>query len=110
MSTGAGRTRRSATSPSTAPDAATLLRWVVESLPPRRPVTAASTAPMPTRRAPTQRAERRSVWFPAKSTAQTSAADGEAVELSYDAVDWKPAEGGAERGALRGLRSSVDPY
>jgi P-type conjugative transfer protein TrbJ len=83
-------------SPGTAPDAATLLRWVVESVPPRLPVasTLTSTAPMPTRRMATRRAGRRSAWVPAKASAPTSAVDSETVELSYETVDWKPAEGG----------------
>ena len=81
-------------SPGVAPDATTLLRWVQASVPPRLPVTATSTAPMPTMRAPTRRAGRHSVWVRAKASPRTSAADSEAVELSYETIDWKPAEGG----------------
>jgi predicted RNA methylase len=87
-------------SPGIAPDAATLLRWVVESVPPRLPVAAASTAPMPTRGVPTQRAGRRSVWAPAKSSASASPVDNGAAELTYETVDWKPAEGGRLSEAL----------
>jgi hypothetical protein len=87
-------------SPGIAPDAATLLRWVVESVPPRLPVTATSTAPTPTRRAPTRRAGRRSVWVPAKSSAPTSPVDSNAAELTCETVDWKPAEGGRLSEAL----------
>jgi predicted RNA methylase len=81
-------------SPGTASDAATLLCWVQASVPPRRPVTATSTAPMPTMRAPTRRAGRHSVWVPAKSSAPTSLVVSDAAELSYETIDWKPAEGG----------------
>jgi predicted RNA methylase len=87
-------------SPGIAPDAATLLRWVVESVPPRLPVTATSTALMPTRRAPTRGAKRPSVWVPTRASTPTSAADNEAVELSYETVDWKPVEGGRLSEAL----------
>ena len=89
-------------SPGIAPDAATLLRWVVELVPPRLPVANAltSTAPMPTNRVPIRRTGRRSVWVPAKASAPTSAVDGQAVELSYETVDWKPAEGGRLSEAL----------
>jgi predicted RNA methylase len=87
-------------SPGIAPDAATLLRWVQASVPPRLPVTATSTAPMPTMRAPTRRAGWHSVWVPAKVPPQRSAADIEAAELSYETVDWRPAEGGRLSEAL----------
>ncbi|HEY1244888.1 MAG TPA: strawberry notch family protein, partial [Hyphomicrobiaceae bacterium] len=87
-------------SPGIAPDAATLLGWVMESVPRRLPVTATNTAPMPTGRAPTQRAGRRSVWVPAKSPAPTSPADSDARELTYETAEWKPAEGGRLSEAL----------
>jgi predicted RNA methylase len=83
-----------------APDAATLLRWVEESVPQRLPVTPTSTAPMPTRRAPTRRAGRRSVWLPAKAPAPASALDSDAPELTFGTVEWKPAEGGRLSEAL----------
>jgi predicted RNA methylase len=83
-------------SPGIASDAATLLRWVVESVPPRLPVAKAptGTASMPTGRVPSRRAGRRSVWVPSNVSPQVSAADSAAVELSYETIDWKPAEGG----------------
>src|SRR6185437_273629 len=87
-------------SPGIAPDAVTLLRWVQASLPPRLAVSPPSTAPMPTRRAPTQRAARRSVWIPAEPSAPTSPVDKDATELSYETVGWKPAEGGRLSEAL----------
>jgi hypothetical protein len=82
--------------PGIAPDAATLLRWVLESLPSRLPVAKAptNTASMATGRSPNRRAGRRSVWVPAKASPRTSAADSEAIELAYKTIDWKPAEGG----------------
>jgi predicted RNA methylase len=83
-------------SPGIAPDADTLLRWVVDSVPPRLPIAnaATSTASMPIGRVPRHRAGRRSVWVPAKASPPTSAGESEAVELSYETIDWKPAEGG----------------
>jgi predicted RNA methylase len=90
-------------SPGIAPDAATLLRWVVETVPPRLPIATAS-ATMNGRspaRVPPRRGQRRSLWVPAKhASAPSQAADGEIVELSYETVDWKPAEGGRLSEAL----------
>ena len=87
-------------SPGIAPDAATLLSWVIKSLPPRLLVTPTSTASVMTGRVPTRRARRQSVWVPAKSSAPTLPADGDVAELSYETVDWKPAEGGGLSEAL----------
>jgi predicted RNA methylase len=58
---GAGDVTAFPASPGIAPDAATLLRWVQASVPPRLPVPATSTSPIPTRRAPTRRSGRRSM-------------------------------------------------
>jgi hypothetical protein len=66
-------------SPGIARDAATLLRWVVKTVPPRPPVpNTMATASMPMRHVPTRRARRPSVWVPAKPSALTSPVDGEA--------------------------------
>jgi predicted RNA methylase len=80
----------------TAPDAATLLRWVTEHVPPRLPVAnrPSRAAAMPPVRVAPGRARRRSAWVPAKPSAPLPAADGEVIELAYEPVDWKPAEGG----------------
>ena len=71
-------------------------------VPPRLPVANASTraAAMPPVRVAPGRARRRSVWVSAKPSAPLPAADGEVVELSYEPVDWKPAEGGRLSEAL----------
>jgi len=79
--------------PGIAPDAASLLQWVEEHVPPRLPVEMpAGVSPMPSPRAP------RTVGGYLSRTARTaprpSIADPEAVELAYEAVDWQPAEGG----------------
>jgi predicted RNA methylase len=84
-------------SPGIAPDVATLLRWVVEFAPPRFPVVNGSaTAQLRSAgRISPRCGRRRSLWVPAKQPSGLSpAADGGAVELAYDTVDWKPAEGG----------------
>ncbi|HXE85817.1 MAG TPA: strawberry notch family protein, partial [Hyphomicrobiaceae bacterium] len=85
-----------------APDAATLLRWVIEHVPPRLHVANASTgaAAMPPVRVAPGRARRRSVWVSAKPSAPLPAAGGDVIELSYEPVDWKPAEGGRLSEAL----------
>jgi hypothetical protein len=74
-------------SPGTAPDVETLLRWVTERVPPRLPI---ARAPRPAIARPTAiRAIRpsapRSVAAPV-----LSAPDG--VELAYETVDWAPPE------------------
>ena len=90
-------------SPGTAPDAATLLRWVMESVPPRLPIAGGATraadgsacrAPVPAGRGA------RIAWVPSKPSAPSPATDGEVVELAYETVDWKPAEGGRLSEAL----------
>jgi predicted RNA methylase len=83
-------------SPGIAADAATLLRWVQASVPPRLPIAnvLTRTTSIPTGRVLSRRASCRSVWVPAKAPPRTSAAHSEAVELSYETIDWKQAEGG----------------
>jgi hypothetical protein len=90
-------------SPGVAPDAATLLRWVVECVPPRLPVATASAAThaRSTGRVSPRRGQRRSLWVRAKQpNAPSPAEDGEVVGLSYDTIDWTPAEGGRLSEAL----------
>jgi predicted RNA methylase len=82
-------------SPGIAPDAATLLRWVTESVPPRLRIAgvvtkAARALPVGVRHG---RARPRTTWVPSKPSAPSPAIDGEVVELAYETVDWKPAEG-----------------
>jgi predicted RNA methylase len=82
-------------SPGTAPDAATLLRWVTESVPPRLPIAgvvtkAARALPVGVRHG---RARPRIAWIPSKPSAPSPAIDGEVAKLTYETVDWKPAEG-----------------
>jgi predicted RNA methylase len=82
-------------SPGTAPDAATLLRWVTETVPPRLPI--AGVVTKAARALPVGlshgRARPRIAWVPPKPPAPSPAIDGEVVELAYETVDWKPAEG-----------------
>jgi predicted RNA methylase len=89
-------------SPGTAPDAATLLGWVIEHVPPRLPVAnrPSRAAAMPPARVAPDRARRRSAWVSAKLSAPSPAADGEVVEVSYEPVDWRPGEGGRLSEAL----------
>jgi predicted RNA methylase len=89
-------------SPGTAPDAATLLRWVTESVPPRLPI--ADSAPRATPALPVRARNGRTrppiAWVSPKSHAASPSIDGEVIELAYDTVDWKPAEGGRLSEAL----------
>ena len=77
-------------SPGVAPDATTLLGWVMEHVPPRLPI--GGTVAAPTVHRPvlprTVRAyvAQRSYASPARS------ADPEAIELAYEPVAWSPAE------------------
>jgi predicted RNA methylase len=82
-------------SPGIAPDAATLLRWVMESVPLRLPIAgvvtkAARALPVGVRHGC---ARSRIAWGPSKPSAPSPASDGEVVELAYETVDWKPGEG-----------------
>ena len=81
-------------SPGTAPDAATLLGWVVESVPPRLPIDRGAPARATARcvRPGSGRTPPAIAWTSPKPPAP--AIDGEIVELAYETVDWKLAEGG----------------
>ena len=87
-------------SPGTAPDAATLLRWVVESVPPRLPIDRGAPARATARcvRPGSGRTRPAIAWTSPKPP--PAAIDGEIVELAYETVDWKPAEGGRLSEAL----------
>jgi hypothetical protein len=76
-----------------APDAATLLEWVSEHVPPRLPVTMPAGA-TPTSSSAAPRTVRGYLARTARATPRPSIAGPEAVELAYEAVDWQPAEGG----------------
>jgi predicted RNA methylase len=80
-----------------APDAATLLGWVMATIPPRLPLAAAMAALTPARPA-VSRAVRPSTARPSSVPARTP--EPEAIELAYDVVDWKPVEGGRITDAL----------
>ena len=89
-------------SPDTAPDAGTLLRWVTQSVPPRLPIAAGVTKtaralPLGARHG---RPPPRIAWIPPKPSPPSPATDGEVVELAYETVDWRPAEGGRLSEAL----------
>lgn len=76
-----------------APDAMTLLTWIGQHLPARPPVTMPTMArPAPTAGAP--RTVRGYLARTARSTPRTSIVEPEGVDLAYEAVDWKVAEGG----------------
>ncbi|CDX24377.1 putative methylase/helicase [Mesorhizobium plurifarium] len=76
-----------------APDAMTLLTWIGEHLPARPPVTMPAIAsPPPTAGAP--RTVRGYLARTARTTPRASIVEPEGVDLTYEAVDWKVAEGG----------------
>jgi predicted RNA methylase len=81
-------------SPGTAPDAATLLRWVTQLVPPRLP--AVNGGVRTTDDGPLHGISRRPriAWLPSKPSSSHPAIGPEGVELAYDIANWKPAEGG----------------
>ncbi|WP_036044871.1 strawberry notch-like NTP hydrolase domain-containing protein, partial [Bradyrhizobium yuanmingense] len=80
-----------AESPGMAPDAATLLRWIGEHVPPRLSV--ASTGPCPMSASPAPRTVRGYLARAAAQSVNAPAADPEGVDLAYETFDWTPAEG-----------------
>ena len=89
-------------SPGTAPDAATLLRWVTELVPARLSIVtevAQRTARVPVRTTP-RRKQPRNPWVSSKPASSSPAIGGEVIELAYATVDWKPAEGSGLSEAL----------
>ncbi len=80
-----------------APDIATLLAWLAPSLPPRPPIAPSLVSPprgpRPAAGRPLRKASR-----PAPAPAVSPVP--EAVALAYEAVDWRPAEGGDATEAL----------
>jgi predicted RNA methylase len=85
------------TSPGIAPDAATLLSWVMQHIPVRLPIAAAVAVP-PVGRPAIPRTVRAFAMRP--SSVPASTVEPEAIELTYEAVDWTPAEGGGITDAL----------
>ncbi|ODU54277.1 MAG: methylase, partial [Acetobacteraceae bacterium SCN 69-10] len=82
-----------ATSAGTAPDAATLLGWVIRDMPARLPV-AASTAAQSALRPAVPRTVRGYLARPRSSTPEaTVLSKPEGVDLAYETIDWQPAEG-----------------
>jgi len=84
-------------SPGMAPDAATLLGWVTTQVPPRLTVIDAAALPAVVR-APAIRPSR----IPAQRSLSVTARvfEPDAIELAYETIDWKPAEGGRINEAL----------
>ena len=80
-------------SPGVAPDLPTLLGWVIQYVPPRRPIVASPTAAVsPIASLPTARTVRACVGqrLPA---AVGPAVDPVATEVAYETVDWTPTDG-----------------
>ncbi|MGL4261992.1 MAG: strawberry notch-like NTP hydrolase domain-containing protein, partial [Afipia sp.] len=85
------------TSPGVAPDVATLLGWIVQGVPPRLPITASLSSPIVVRSliaSSSLHAVSRPPSIPA------AVPEPDTIELAYDVIDWKPAEGGSISDAL----------
>ncbi|WP_407186848.1 strawberry notch-like NTP hydrolase domain-containing protein [Bradyrhizobium centrosematis] len=78
-------------SPGMAPDVATLLRWIGKRVPAR--LTVASTGALPTSASPAPRTVRGYLARAAIQPAKASVSDPEAVDLTYETIDWAPPEG-----------------
>jgi predicted RNA methylase len=85
------------TSSGMAGDAATLLAWVTAQVPPRLSTAAQGTAATTARFLP---ARTRSVCSPRRVSVPATATEPTGIELAYETVDWKPAEGGCITDAL----------
>jgi len=82
-----------ATSAGTAPDAATLLGWVIRDVPARLPI-AASMAVQATLHPTAPRMVRGYLARPRSSTPEaTVLSEPEGIDLAYETLDWQPAEG-----------------
>ncbi|WP_026607582.1 strawberry notch-like NTP hydrolase domain-containing protein [Methylocapsa acidiphila] len=75
---------------SCAPDAATLLGWIANSVPPRLPL----ATPVITRATVRPAAARPPRVAPRPSSVPAATPEPEAVELTYETIDWTPVEGG----------------
>ena len=75
-----------------APDVATLIGWLADQLPARRPVDSDVAVPVARHTAP--RTVRGYVNRAARSAPAAPLAEPEAVSVAYETVDWEPAEGG----------------
>ncbi len=82
-----------ATSAGTAPDAATLLGWVIRDVPARLPI-AASMAVQATLHPTAPRMVRGYLARPRSSAPEaTVLSEPEGIDLAYETIDWQPAEG-----------------
>ena len=77
-------------SPGVAPDVATLLGWITQSVPPRLPTSTNVVAPIVAQ--PIVARVARPV-VARRSPASASTNEPEAVELAYETIDWKPVDG-----------------
>jgi len=84
-------------SPGMAPDVATLLGWIARHVSPRLPMAVAPLIPIVPRPV-AARASRPAAARPCSILAKSS--ELEAIELTYETVAWKPAEGGNMSDAL----------
>jgi predicted RNA methylase len=75
-----------------APDLPTLLGWVIEHVPPRRPVVGTPRAAVPANATPSTPRTVRGYVAHRQMTAITPAVDLAATEVAYELVDWTPTD------------------
>jgi predicted RNA methylase len=81
-------------SPGLAPDATTLLNWVMRLVPPRKPIAPVCPPALPAKVAIATRPARPARAAAPRKAPPPAANSGEIIELSYEPCDWAPAAGG----------------
>jgi hypothetical protein len=84
-------------SPGMAPDAATLLDWVLRDVPARLPIVGADVAPAVSRNVMPRTLRGSTVR---RSSLPAVAVAAESIELTYETLDWRPIEGARITDAL----------
>jgi len=79
-------------SPGIAPDLPTLLGWVLQHVPPRRPIAGTGAGVMPAIASPATPRTARAYVAHRQSTAAVPTIDLVATEVAYEPVDWTPAD------------------
>jgi predicted RNA methylase len=87
-------------SPGIAPDLPTLLGWVMQYVPPRRPIAGTAAAVVPANASPSTPRTVRACVGRRQPAAAVPAVDLVATEIAYETVDWTPTNAGKITDAL----------
>ncbi|MBI5321818.1 strawberry notch-like NTP hydrolase domain-containing protein [Bradyrhizobium sp.] len=80
-------------SPGIAPDLPTLLGWVTQYVPPRRPIAGTAAGVVPANASPPTPRSVRAYVVHRQSVAEVPTIDPVATEVAYELVDWTPTDG-----------------